>query len=166
MDCSLPDSSVHGVCRQEYWSGFPLPSSGHLLDPGIEPASLASPTSLGVFFTTVPPGSHVRLHSATSWPPPATPQQMNTAWHHRWVAFKFHLGQLRIRHLKTNPISHVTTDRNLISPYKTTFCGLFSRLTETLAGFTPCIVNRVISSFVVHSTSCTVEFTCFDCLQI
>ena len=44
--------------------------------------------------------------------------------------------------------------------------GLFSHLTETLAGFTPCIVNRVISSFVVHSTSCMVEFTCFECLQI
>ena len=27
--------------RQEYWSGFPLP--GDLLDPGIEPISLASP---------------------------------------------------------------------------------------------------------------------------
>ena len=26
MDCSLPDSSVHGFSRQEYWSGVPLPS--------------------------------------------------------------------------------------------------------------------------------------------
>ena len=26
MDCSLPDSSVHGISRQEYWSGVPLPS--------------------------------------------------------------------------------------------------------------------------------------------
>ena len=26
MDCSLPGSSVHGVSRQEYWSGVPLPS--------------------------------------------------------------------------------------------------------------------------------------------
>ena len=24
MDCSLPGSSVHGICRQEYWSGVPL----------------------------------------------------------------------------------------------------------------------------------------------
>ena len=27
--------------RQEYWSVLPLPSAGHLLDPGIEPASPA-----------------------------------------------------------------------------------------------------------------------------
>ena len=26
MDCSLPDPSVHGIFRQEYWSGFPFPS--------------------------------------------------------------------------------------------------------------------------------------------
>ena len=26
MDYSLPDSSVHGFSRQEYWSGVPLPS--------------------------------------------------------------------------------------------------------------------------------------------
>ena len=27
--------------RQEYWSGLPFPSSGDLLDPGIEPESPA-----------------------------------------------------------------------------------------------------------------------------
>ena len=26
MDCSLPGSSVHGISRQEYWSGVSLPS--------------------------------------------------------------------------------------------------------------------------------------------
>ena len=26
MDLSLPGSSVHGIFRQEYWSGVPLPS--------------------------------------------------------------------------------------------------------------------------------------------
>ena len=26
MDCSLPGSSIHGIFRQEYWSGLPLPS--------------------------------------------------------------------------------------------------------------------------------------------
>ena len=26
MDCSLPSSSIHGISRQEYWSGVPLPS--------------------------------------------------------------------------------------------------------------------------------------------
>ena len=32
-----------GFCRQEYWSGLLCPSSGDLPDPGIEPASPASP---------------------------------------------------------------------------------------------------------------------------
>ena len=31
MDCSPPDSSVHGIfSRQEYWSGLPLPPPGYL----------------------------------------------------------------------------------------------------------------------------------------
>ena len=30
-----------GSSKQEYWSGLPFPSPGDLLDPGIEPRSLA-----------------------------------------------------------------------------------------------------------------------------
>ena len=41
MDCTLPGFSVHGISRQEYWSGLPFPSPGDLPDPGIEPRSLA-----------------------------------------------------------------------------------------------------------------------------
>ena len=37
---------------QEYWSGSPLPTPGDLPDPGIETASLSSPTLAGGFFTT------------------------------------------------------------------------------------------------------------------
>ena len=40
-------------CRQEYWSGSPFPSPGHLLGPGIEPVSFAL---AGGFFTIEPPG--------------------------------------------------------------------------------------------------------------
>ena len=40
MDCSPPDSSVHGILQVEYWSGLPCPPPGDLLDPGIEPVSL------------------------------------------------------------------------------------------------------------------------------
>ena len=36
MDCSL-----HGIFRQEYWSGLPCPPPGNLLHPGIKPASPA-----------------------------------------------------------------------------------------------------------------------------
>ena len=37
--CQAPLSS--GFPRQEYWSGLPFLSPGHLPDPGIEPESLA-----------------------------------------------------------------------------------------------------------------------------
>ena len=45
-----------GFPRQEYWSGLPFPTPRDLLDPGIEPLSLASPELAGCFFTTSPPG--------------------------------------------------------------------------------------------------------------
>ena len=41
-----------GFSRQEYWSGLPCPPPGDLPDPGIEPASPASPALAGGFFTT------------------------------------------------------------------------------------------------------------------
>ena len=41
---------------QEYWRGVPFPPPGDLSNPGVEPASLASPTLEGRFFTAVPPG--------------------------------------------------------------------------------------------------------------
>ena len=43
-DCSLPGSSVHGIPRQEYWSGLPCPLPGDLCHPGIE---LKSPAVAG-----------------------------------------------------------------------------------------------------------------------
>ena len=42
--------------RQEYWSRLPLPIPGDLSNPEIKPASLASPTLAGRFFTAVLPG--------------------------------------------------------------------------------------------------------------
>ena len=44
-----------GFPRQEYWRRLPLPSSGDLLDSGVEPAS---PALGGGLFTTEPPGKH------------------------------------------------------------------------------------------------------------
>ena len=41
-----------GFSGQEYWSGLPCPPPGVLPNPGIEPASLMSPTLAGRFFTT------------------------------------------------------------------------------------------------------------------
>ena len=48
--CQAPLSM--GFSRQEYWSGLPCPSPGHLPDPGIEPVSLMSPSLAGGLFTT------------------------------------------------------------------------------------------------------------------
>ena len=42
-----------GFSRQEYWSGLPFPSPGHLPNPGIEPRS---PTSQADALTSEPPG--------------------------------------------------------------------------------------------------------------
>ena len=53
VDCSPPGSSVHGIPRQEYLSGWPFPSPGHLPDPGVKPAS---PELAGGFSTTELPG--------------------------------------------------------------------------------------------------------------
>ena len=41
-----------GFSRQEYWSGLPCHPPGDLLDPGIAPRSLISPTLSGRFFTS------------------------------------------------------------------------------------------------------------------
>ena len=42
-----------GFPRQEYWSVLPFPPPVNLSNPGIQ---LASPTLVGGFFTTEPPG--------------------------------------------------------------------------------------------------------------
>ena len=41
IDCSLPDSSVHGISQARNWSGLPFPSARDLPGPGMEPMSLA-----------------------------------------------------------------------------------------------------------------------------
>ena len=45
-----------GLSRQEYWSGLPFPTPGDLPDPGIEPASLTSPSLAGVSLPLVTSG--------------------------------------------------------------------------------------------------------------
>ena len=55
-----------GFSRQEYWSGLPFPPLGDLPDPGIEPASLASPVLAGRFFGTETPGKSLLF--SQRWP--------------------------------------------------------------------------------------------------
>ena len=52
---SPPGFSVHKILQQAYRSGLPLPTAENLPDPGIEPASLASPALESEIFTTAPP---------------------------------------------------------------------------------------------------------------
>ena len=48
------------IPRQEEWSKLLLPTPGDLPDLGIKPASPVSPALAGRFFTTVPPGKHMK----------------------------------------------------------------------------------------------------------
>ena len=52
MDCSPPDSFVHGILQARILKWVAISSSGNLCDPGIEPASLKSPALAVGFFTT------------------------------------------------------------------------------------------------------------------
>ena len=49
--CQAPPSM--GFSRQEYWSGLPFPSPGHLPNPGIKPRS---PALQADALTSDPPG--------------------------------------------------------------------------------------------------------------
>ena len=69
MDCSPPGSSVHGILRQEYWSGLPCPPLGGLPNPGIKPSYLKSPELAGGFFTT---STTCDAESVTKVPPAPT----------------------------------------------------------------------------------------------
>ena len=53
MDCHPPGSSVHGISRQEYWSGLPFPPPGDLPGPGIKPKSPESPALAGGFVKNI-----------------------------------------------------------------------------------------------------------------
>jgi len=54
MDTHQAPLSI-GFPRQEYWSGLPFLLPGDFPNPGIEPASPATPAQAGGFFTTGSP---------------------------------------------------------------------------------------------------------------
>ena len=58
MDCSLPVSSVHGILQARILEWVAILPPGELPNPGIKPASPASPALASGFFTTEPPGKH------------------------------------------------------------------------------------------------------------
>ena len=53
MDYSMPGPSVHEMLQARILESVAMSYPGDILDPGIKPASLASPTLAGRFFTTV-----------------------------------------------------------------------------------------------------------------
>ena len=59
--CQTPLSM--GFFSQEYWSGLPFPPPGYLLDPGIEPESLASPALAGEFHHLGSPYAYTDIQS-------------------------------------------------------------------------------------------------------
>ena len=97
---SLPGSSVcvtpwtvarqaplsMGFPRQENWSGWPFPSLGDLLDPGIETTSPEFPSIGGGFFTTAPPGKPLRTTAGNY------PDDSNGEWNSRQKRFSAFLG--------------------------------------------------------------------------
>ena len=52
MDCSLPDSSVHGILKARIQSGLPLPPPEDLSDPGIKLTSRIPLAWAGGLFAT------------------------------------------------------------------------------------------------------------------
>ena len=60
--CQAPLSV--GFSKQEYWSWLSFPTPGNLLNPWVEPTSLALPILAGAFFTTCHLGSPI-----TCWNP-------------------------------------------------------------------------------------------------
>ena len=55
MDCSPPGSSVHGISQARILERVAISFSRGFPDPGIEPASPATPAGAGGFFTTETP---------------------------------------------------------------------------------------------------------------
>ena len=91
MDCSLPDSSVHGdFSKQEYWSGLPCPLPGDFPSPGIQ---LRSPTSQADSLSE-PPGKPKNTgvgspSPLSGWLPDFLTQKLNWGLLHcRWILYQ------------------------------------------------------------------------------
>ena len=76
MNHSKPGSSVHGILRQEYWSGVPYPPTRDLPNPRTKPTSLLPPALAGRFFTNNATweAHHIHLYSSISPSPFSWPE--------------------------------------------------------------------------------------------
>ena len=103
VDCSPPDSSVHGILQARRLEWVAISSSRDLLDPGTEPVSLTSPALLSRFFITATAAakslqSCPTLCDPTDSSPPGSPVpgilQARTL---EWVAISFSLSLVHLR---------------------------------------------------------------------
>ena len=60
MDCSPSSSSLHMIFKARILEWVAISYSGGSSDPRIEPESPGSPALAGGFFTTAPPGKHLK----------------------------------------------------------------------------------------------------------
>ena len=63
MDCSLPDSSVHGIFQARIVEWVAISNSRGSSQPETEPTSLVSPALTGRLFTTELPGKPVMMNN-------------------------------------------------------------------------------------------------------
>ena len=59
MDCSLPGCSFHGIFRQDYWSGVPLPSPMTNLGSILNSRDITLPTKVCLVKAMIFSSSHV-----------------------------------------------------------------------------------------------------------
>ena len=69
LDYSLPDSSVHEIFRQEYWSGLPFSPPVDLLEPGIKPSSPVPSAVQANYLPTEPSGKPTNSKCSQSQTP-------------------------------------------------------------------------------------------------
>ena len=77
MDCSALTLLSMGLPRQENWSGWPFPSPGDLLDPGMEAMPPESPAP---FSTSEPPGNPNLLFDKYIQPCNHNSKSQRTIW--------------------------------------------------------------------------------------
>ena len=89
---SLRASSVHGISRQEYWSGLPFHTPGDLPDPNMDLVSFMSPQWVGGFFqlSSVQSLSFVLLF-VTPW---TTAHQSSLSITNSWDLVETHVHQV------------------------------------------------------------------------
>ena len=66
-----------GFSRQEYWSGLPFPSPGHVPDTGIEPRSS---TLQAAALTSAPPGKPLNIRIQSLRKPPIETQNFRSKY--------------------------------------------------------------------------------------